>query len=101
MHLPAGLAEWVRDHPDRSIDEVLLDAYACHHEAVNQDLAGQVNHPQGLPLRRRRRKTDAALVAVSLYLTDAERQLLKQPAAGLGISMSAYATALLERSAQA
>lgn len=78
--------------------ELLLDAFAHHHEALREELAVPNVRP-GLPPRPRprRRHLDQGVAACVLFLSDEEREIIDNAARHLQMSRSAYVSLLFER----
>ena len=77
--------------------EVVLDAYANHHEAIRKEY-GVSQVRAGLPPRPRpRRRHPEGTMACVLFLMDEEREVIVGLAKELGMSQSELTQRLLER----
>lgn len=99
-NVPAAVARQAKEraaHEELYLTDLLLSAYANHHEAVRSDVDARVVALPGLPPRaRRHRRSVADPTQFVLYVSRQELDVLDDLAQALGISRSELVTRLLE-----
>lgn len=98
--LHEGLKRAAQDRGDLPQTELFLDAFANHHQAVQEKYSPTaMQEREGLPPRPRsrpRRRHVGGVSACSLFLTGEEREIIDTLAAELKMSRSELVSRLLE-----
>lgn len=99
-NVPAAVARQAKEraaHEELYLTDLLLSAYANHHEAVRNEVDARTVALPGLPPRvRRRRRSVADPTQFVLYVSRQELEVLDDLAQAVGISRSELVTRLLE-----
>lgn len=99
-NVPAAVARQAKEraaHEELYLTDLVLSAYANHHEAVRNEVDARTVALPGLPPRvRRRRRSVADPTQFVLYVTRQELEVLDDLAQAVGISRSELVTRLLE-----
>ena len=98
--LHEGLKKAAQERGDLPQTELFLDAFAHHHQAVEEKFGDSaMQEREGLPPRPRsrpRRRHVGGVSACSLFLTGEEREIIDALAAKLRMSRSELVSRLLE-----
>ncbi len=98
--LHEGLKRVAQERGDLPQTELFLDAFAHHHQAIEEKFGDSAVHERdGLPPRPRlrpRRRHVGGVSACSLFLTGKEREIIDTLAAKLEMSRSELVSRLLE-----
>lgn len=99
-NVPAALARTAKERADQEelyLSDLVLGAYARHHQAVRDRYSPRSAPGAGLPLRpRRRRRRVADPTQFVLYLSQEELEVFDDLANECGISRSELVSTLLE-----
>lgn len=98
--LHEGLKKAAQERGDLPQTELFLDAFAHHHQAIEEKFGDSAVHERdGLPSRPRlrpRRRHMGGVSACSLFLTEEEREIIDTLAGKLEMSRSELVSRLLE-----
>lgn len=104
-NVPAALARLAKERADQEelyLSDLVLGAYARHHQAVRDRYSPSGASGAGLPLRpRRRRRRVADPTQFVLYLSNEELEVFDDLANECGISRSELVSTLLELETEA